>query len=237
MHTPRNLLRVVLVNSLLIAGTHHIAAAQRQTQPPPSVDSVLSLFERDAARRSRLGRGTDRVMDILQGSPPAARTDSLLNGLLRLATTGANEDVRASATIYFGSAGTRPRPVPIVAGLARIYHAPNGLRLQTLVIDQMTYQVDRTAAVSFLRAVAASPDSRAPHPVHGYSTHGEPRAWALARLAEMGTEGQSALRAMHRGGEARSPQARTILDGMAARGFPVVDARRLQAQRDSALRP
>jgi hypothetical protein len=80
--------------------------------------------------------------------------------------------------------------------------------------------------VALLRQIAAEPDESGPDPVHGYFSVGEPRADALARLAEMGEDGRAALQAMYRNGEGRSPQAKIILQQMAEREFPVTDMRR-----------
>jgi hypothetical protein len=93
--------------------------------------------------------------------------------------------------------------------------------------NTMPEQADRRAAAAFLRTVAAEADpTNDGSGPHGYFSVGDPRTEALSRLAEMGAEGRAVLQAMHRSGEARSPQARAILARMAQRGFPVIDARR-----------
>ncbi|MBB4637772.1 hypothetical protein [Longimicrobium terrae] len=195
-----------------------------------SVDSTLSVFKRDARQRVLVSRGADLVMGILQRPAAPARRDSLLNGLQRLALESDDPNVRLDATNYFGTAGSWRQRISIVEGLRRIYQSRDSLRLRSMVLDKMPQQADRAAAVGFLRSVAAEPDLNGTDPIHGLFTNGDRRTQALARLSEMGEDGAAALRAMHRSGEAKSPQAKIILNDMARRGFPVRDLRRALSQ-------
>lgn len=158
----------------------------------------------------------------------AARQDSLLNGLERFGLTSPDGVVRRRAVRLIARAGdVRPghTAIPgIVSRLRRIYLAQAEIdpaMVRSTIRALLPGQTERAAAVALLRAVAAEPDDRGPDPVHGYFSVGEPRADALAQLAKLGEEGRAALREMHRSGEAKSPQARIILDQMAREGFPV----------------
>jgi hypothetical protein len=196
------------------------------------VDSVLLHFERDASARVRNSAATGSATEIIY-LPRAytARQDSLVDGLERLALTSHNANVRSEAVALIAFAGTGGRTAPplpgIIPRLARIYPAWPGDIVQLHIRNSMPEQAERRAAAAFLRTLAIAPDpGNGGMGPHGYFAVGDPRAEALSRLAEMGAEGRAVLQAIHRSGEARSPQARAILARMAQRGFPVIDARR-----------
>lgn len=165
---------------------------------------------------------------MLRLSSSPAHRDSILNGLQRLALESEDMNVQLYATSYLGDAGGMIAGSSVVAQLRHIYQLRPLVRLT--VLDKMPLQQERAAAAAFLRTVAAEPDPNGPDPVHGYFSNGDLRIQALARLSEMGEDGAAALRAMHRSGEARSPQAKILLDDMARRGFPVRDLRRALSQ-------
>jgi hypothetical protein len=127
-------------------------------------------------------------------------------------------------------AGTTEIPSPIagvVDRLLRIYCGNTEWGVRNAILNVLPQQRDRRASAAFLRSIAAEADTTNRwQPVHGYFTQGDLRTAALARLSEMGDEGRAVLQAMHRSGEARSPQARIVLEDMARRGFPVIDVRR-----------
>lgn len=225
-----NLLLRAFLSAVLCGACLGTPLAAQHASSDWSVDSTLSVFAREARQRVLVSRGADMVMRILQSPASPARRDSLLNGLRRLALESDDANVRLDATNYFGEAGGWRQQISVMDGLQRIYQSRDSLRLRSMVLDKMPRQIDRAAAVVFLRTIAAQSDLNRPDPVHGYFTVGDLRIQALARLSEMGDEGAVALRAMHRSGEARSPQAKLILDDMARRGFPVRDLRRTLSQ-------
>jgi hypothetical protein len=227
MRTTDSLLRILLLPVLCGACIRAPLVAQR-SGGGGSVDSILSAFERDARERVSPSRARSELMQVLRLSPSSARRDSILDGLRRLALESEDVNVQRYSTSYLGDAGGMVAGSSVVAHLRRIYQVRPVVRLT--VLDKMPLQLDRSAAVAFLRSVAAGPDLNGPDPVHGHFSNGDPRTEALARLSEMGEDGAAALRAMHRSGEARSPQARIILDDMARRGFPVRDLRRALSQ-------
>ena len=192
------------------------------------VDSVLSRFEADVRANTANGVGENAVARIIDlASPYSARKDSLLNGLERLAVTHSDRYVRQAATLWIASAGEVGRTAPPVRGvwprLLRIYRSNTAWVVRSTILDQSPMLVERPSALALLRSVAAEQDTTTPMGPEGYFGFGDLRIAALSRLAEMGEEGRAVLQAMHRSGEARSPQARMILDDMARRGFPVRD--------------
>ena len=204
-----------------------------------AVDSVLFRFESEVRGHVMRSYGSEIVFRILElPDSYLARKDSLLDGLQHLALTNEDEDVRRRAAGWIAFAGESGRRSPPVAGvflrLVRIYRASDA-SVRLTVRNRLPLQADRKAAAAFLRSLAAEPDTTTRFGPEGYFAFGDPRAEALARLAEMGEEGRAVLQAMHRSGEARSPQARIILDDMARRGFPVRDIARMQQERDRAL--
>jgi hypothetical protein len=218
----------MMVGAAPLSGQSVISKRARSTP----LDSVLLHFERDVRARVINSPGSDLVFTII--SLPAAfapRRDSLLDGLERMALSSDNEHVRhvAAARIAFaGRVDETASPLPgIMARLTRIYHAHADPLVRISVRNSMPEQADRRAAAAFLRTVAAEADpTNDGSGPHGLFSVGDPRTEALSRLAEMGAEGRAVLQAMHRSGEARSPQARATLARMAQRGFPVIDARR-----------
>ena len=224
--------RLVLM-FLLVHGATALEAQGRRVITPHNwqIDSVIARFEADVRAGVVQSLGSDLVFDILD-LPGAytARKDSLLDGLERLATSG-DRTVRQTATFRIALAGETGRAAPPVPGvlprLLRIYRGSAPWLVRSAITDRMPMQADRRGAAAFLRSLAAEADStNTGMGPHGYFSHGDPRTEALARLAEMGEEGRAVLQAMHRGGEARSPQARVTLENMARRGFPVRDAAR-----------
>jgi hypothetical protein len=207
-----------------------------------AADSVIARFESDIRMHVVNSQGLDAVAGILMlPGVFAARQDSLLNGLERLAVTSNDSNVRRRAAYWIAFAGTGGRAVSPVKGvcsrLARIYRARDDAGVRLAIRNGMPLQAERRAAAAFLRSLAVEPDSSGGNGVEGYFSIGDPRTEALARLAEMGEEGRAVLQAMHRSGEARSPQARMILDDMARRGFPVRDIALMQQERDRARFP
>lgn len=229
MRTTAIAFRVLLV-PLLCGACIRAPLTAQATSKMVSVDSILSAFERDARTRASPSSALSDVREVLRQTAFPARGDSLLRGLQQLALQSADVNVQHYATSYLGDAGSESRRISIVEGLQRIYRVRNTPLIRLTVLDKMPLQQERAAAAAFLRSVAAEPDLNGPDPVHGYFTSGDPRTQALARLSEMGEEGAAALRAMHRSGGARSPQARIVLDDMARRGFPVRDLRRALSQ-------
>ncbi|HET7462277.1 MAG TPA: hypothetical protein VFJ82_13575 [Longimicrobium sp.] len=207
--------------------------AQQSAHPAVTwpIDSVLKRFERDKAAL-RSSPVPYEILDLPRSF--AARQDSLLDGLERLALDrGTNIDVRRSSVLVLATAGevrSGYAPLPgVMRRLARIYRAQplvDPSMLRAMIRAALPMQNERASAIALLREAASEPDDRGPDPVHGYFTVGEPRTDALAQLALMGEQGRAALEAMHRRGEARSPQARIILEQMAREGFPVTDAQR-----------
>lgn len=238
MHTPKipdtAAARPLLLTLLLLLGSAPVRAQGSRQDPVRGwpVDTLLVRFEREVRvndPRSFASQFIGAALDL--PAPYTSRQDSLLHGLERLALTSDNANVRQLATIKIATAGDigrTPARTGVLPRLLRIYRTDRSWIVRALIRDQLPRQAERRAAAAFLRSVAAEPDSSAGMGPHGYFSHGDPRIEALARLAEMGEEGRAVLQAMHRSGEARSPQARITLDGMARRGFPVRDAARRQ---------
>lgn len=118
-------------------------------------------------------------------------------------------------------------PSPALAGrVARIYAAnPERGAIGLGIRENMVLQAERRAAVEFLKQIAMQPDSRAPS---YHDDMANARTHAVTRLAEMGEDGRSALRELHRNPNALSGPVRTQLQWMASRNFPVRDAARTQ---------
>jgi hypothetical protein len=197
------------------------------------VDSVLARLEADVRANRVQGMGARVAYDVIYlPSAFAPRQDSLMDGLERLALTSDHDAVRREATSLIAFAGQVGRPSPPLRGvfprLLRIYRSNTAWLVRALIRDQMPEQAERRAAAAFLRSIATEADSNSGVAPHGYFAIGDPRTEAVARLAEMGEEGRSVLRAMHQNREARSPQVRIMLDDMARRGFPVRDIARRQ---------
>lgn len=217
----------LLLPSLLLLGCAPLRAQAGQTTSTRTwgVDSMLARFEHDVHTNAVQEVGVAQIMRLLRDpGASGARRDSLLNGMERLALTGRTRDIRHAGALYLAVAGTFDMPTPargVVARLVRTYRVQDDPAVRLTIRNQLPLQVERPAAAAFLRAIAAEPDSSSGRGPHGYFSHGDPRTEALARLAEMGEVGRAVLQAMHRSGEARSPQARITLDNMAQRGFPV----------------
>jgi len=197
------------------------------------VDTLLVRFEREV-RVNDTRRFASQFITAALRLPITykSRQDSLLTGLEQLALKSVDTKVQQAAALEIAAAGEigrGPPPIPnALPRLVRIYRRHDDPALRLTIRNQMPLQVERRAAAAFLRSIAAEPDTSAGTGPHGYFSHGDPRTEALARLAEMGEEGRAVLQAMHRSGEARSPQARIMLDNMARRGFPVRDLARSQ---------
>lgn len=239
MHTMKipapRWVRALRLAVLLLLGCApmHAQAVRTEHALTWPVDSVLARFETDIRTHVVQSVASEAVYDILDlSNSPPARKDSLIDGLERLALTSSFRNVRHIATARIAVAGQVGRPVAPRAGLLsrlqRIYWGNTAWLVRSTILDSMPLQAERRAAAAFLRSVAAEPDTSSAMGPHGYFSHGDLRTHALARLAEMGEEGRAVLQAMHRSREARSPQARLVLDDMARRGFPVRDIARRQ---------
>jgi len=213
-----------------------------QTGAPLPVDSIVAVFERETRAHVYTGDGVGLIVEVTNAPGRySARKDSLLNGLERLVDISPEKHVRSTAAqwiAFAGEAGRAAPPLPgIVRRLERIYrrHGNNqdtGVRIS--ILSSLPLQGERVAAAALLRSIAAQPDpSNNGTGPEGYFSVGDPRTEALAGLSKMGAEGRAVLQAMHRGGEAASPQARITLEYMAQRGFPVTDSveRRRAAER------
>jgi hypothetical protein len=225
-------MRLLLIQSVVLCfgatQVHTQLDLPGRTEP---ADSILARFEHDVRTHAVPALGPSLVSQALRDArAPLARRDSVLDGLESMALTSESRETRQAAALYLAVAGESERTPPmagIVERLLRIYRGNPTWLVRSTVMDQLPRQHERHAAAAFLRTVAAERDtSTRVSPVHGHFTQGDLRTAALARLAEMGDDGRAVLQAMHRNGEARSPQARIVLDDMARRGFPVIDVRR-----------
>jgi hypothetical protein len=221
------------VTGLCLMASSSLDAQASWTDRPRTwpVDSVLARFEAGERSRANPNGADDLVYGILYlPAAYSARKDSLLDGLERMALTSDADRVRQAATSFIAFAGQGGHIVPgggsVLARLLRIYRADSQAAVRFTIVNRLPLLTERRAAAAFLRTIAAEPDTTRGHPIHGHFSHGDLRIEALARLAEMGEEGRAVLQAMHGSGEARSPQARTILEHMARRGFPASDAAR-----------
>lgn len=201
-------------------------SAQIQARPPEShlpIREIIDRFERDTQTGALRNVGASLVNEAIRNRASPGRRDSLLSALERLALTHESLDVRHRATAYLATAGKHDTPFAaagVVPRLVRIYQANDAGVVRFAIRDVMPQQVEQRAAAAFLRSIAAEHD---PHWRHRVDDMGDHRLEALFGLARMGEEGRAALQAMHRSGEARSPQARQALEHMAQRGFPVRD--------------
>jgi hypothetical protein len=211
----------------LVMGAAGSAAAQAPGAP---IDSLVARCERELAARATVRPATLEILhELMQGSNGrASRRSALVPRLERLALLSANEYVQVGAVGLLAQAGSLRARVPapgVVPRLIGIYRVRSDFLVQLTILDELPYQSERAPAVAFLRALASEADPvplSVQRPEAGRS-HGDTRMLALGRLAQMGVEGQRALRAMHASGEARSPQARERLASLAAQGFPVRD--------------
>ena len=226
--SPRSLL-------LLLVGC---APLRAQTVTPDApfrlpVPEIVARFEMDTRARAVNNHGEAWVSMILQRPASPARRDSLLDALERLALASDDGRVQQVATSWIAAVGENGMrsPAPgVVPRLVRIYrhHGNEDNVVRSTIRRSLQQQEDRRAAAALLRSIAAEPD---PRPRLSDDPVPDPRLEALNSLAEMGEEGRAVLQAMHRSGEARSPQARQALEYMAGRGFPVRDVRRPRPQR------
>lgn len=228
------------------AGSVMLHAQARAPLVP--IDSILARFERETRTHDNTGIGVQLIVLTLTSGSYVARKDSLLRGLERLSDASTDKGVRAFAAQMIASAGEEGGagpPLPgIVQRLERIYHRHAGnddgdYGARLAIVSSLPLQGERAAAAALLRSIASEPDpgndGMGPH---GYFSIGDLRTEALWGLAAMGEEGRAVLQAMHRSGEAKSPQARVVLDSMARRGFPVTDAvERRKAANQQTLRP
>jgi hypothetical protein len=217
----------ILLVLLLALGPVPLLAQDQDAARIWPIDSVLARWEHDIRANVVPSLGSHLVFGILDlPQTYHARQDSLLDGLEHLALTSNNPIVRqraASRLAYAGAAERESPPLPrVMSRLVRLYWAQNDAGVRLAIRNRLPLQAERGAAAALLRAVAAEADPVALRP----DLIGDDRAEALARLSEMGEDGRAVLREMHRSGEARSPQARAILEDMARRGFPVRDIRR-----------
>jgi hypothetical protein len=225
----------LVVTGLCVLGSSPLNAQAFRTDPSRSwpVDTVLARFEAETRARAMPSPASDLVLAILDlPASYSTRKDSLLDGLERMALTSGDERVRQFATSCIAFAGQGERLAPprggVLTRLLRIYRADSPPLVRLTITNRLPLLTERREATAFLRTIAAEPDTSGGRGLHGHHSPGDRRIEALARLAEMGEEGRAVLQAMHRSGEARSPQARTILEHMARRGFPASDAARRQ---------
>jgi hypothetical protein len=219
--------RLFVIVLLVLSGAPASAQVSRDAARTWPIDSVLARYEHDIRANAVPSLGSNLVFDILDlPQRYRARQDSLLDRLEHLALTSESQTVRIEAAFrlaYAGETGRESPPLPrIMLRLARVYHALNDSGTRLAIRNSLPLQAERDAAIALLRSVAAEADTASFHT----DWHGDDRVEALVRLSEMGEEGRTVLREMHRSGEARSLQARTILEDMAQRGFPVRDIRR-----------
>lgn len=237
MHKPTALpIRLFQVSLTLLLMLAPVALPAQGTFADPvrtwPVDSILARFEADARARPPSSIGSALAAGVLSlPSPYASRRDSLLNGLERMALLSDDQRVRHWAASELAFSGTVGRPEPPLPGvlrrLVRIYRARPDPVVRIAIRRSLPEQAERSAALTLLRGIAATPDTLR----HVVDHVGDERLEALDRLAEMGEEGRAVLQTMHRNREARSPQGQARLEEMARRGFPVRDLARERQRR------
>jgi hypothetical protein len=96
--------------------------------------------------------------------------------------------------------------------------------MRTHIVTLMPMQAERRDAATFLADVAQE-SAPSPRPVEsgvmltGEDGDGPLQFRAIVRLAELGIDGEDALRALYAQGTVQEPRARAFLDGVARRGF------------------
>lgn len=177
-----------------------------------SIAEVLEQFALDARSRGLEPSewGESVAMSILTqwGEIAPARTDSLLDGLERLALAGSNEYVRQSAasTILF-SVPERPGTA---ARLLRIYRrSPDPLVRSTIASASIRLR-ERALLIPLLKELATQDESN--------EDFTEASWVAVSVLLHMDEEGRQALRELHASGRARG-KGRAQLDRIARHDF------------------
>jgi len=116
----------------------------------------------------------------------------------------------------------------IVARVARVYRESRDNGVRRLILRWMPYQAERTEAVAFLEEAAQeAPRESPPSPPpsegvivgsDGFLLEAGP-TMVVSVLADMGPEGQTALRRLHANGTVRDSWARAALEKLASQGF------------------
>lgn len=196
----------------------------RYTPRTVPIDTLIAELERSAGNG---GVGSYRAVLITSvlsdRSVSSARRDSLLSRLESVALSGRDEMARLLATGYVAFAGTssNSESVASIHRLSRMYEraADRGVRIS--IINSMVTQIDRPAAVAFLRTIATQPDPATPRTMEVYVDDGgsDLRIRAIQQLAQMPPDGPAALRTMHRNREVPGAAPRQLLEALASRGF------------------
>jgi hypothetical protein len=191
--------------------------AQKPYRVTRTPGELISAFAREYQTPSgpTSGAGLD-IAHVLTypDQYPAADLESFLAGLEQVALTGDSSRLRASAAFSLSLPGSRRKPHPVPATMARlerIYYASKDPAVRGVVVTAMADQAERQEALRFLErlAVQEKPDFPAA------------ASRALATLVAMDAEGRVVLKRLHESGAVREPEARHQLTLLASRGYRI----------------
>jgi hypothetical protein len=184
------------------------AAYAQRAGSGQSVASLLQAFEREIGRTDGRGRTPSGITHMLvePGAAPAARLDSLFNGLEALAVRSSNDRVAIMAVISMASAGTRDSggaQPGMVARLERIHQTAATKVARIAALERLPFQADTGAAVRAIERAAVRRTAEQAYP-------GSARE-AVALLRELGPAGEAALRRLQQTAGVQDCDARAEL--------------------------
>lgn len=194
---------------LFFASSSVAAQSRRDRTNSPSAQQILESFE----RVWRGERGSLNPMSSVLTDPssfPAAKVDSLLNGLEMLAMSASEQRVQIMALSWLAGAG-RGGVSPVIPGiagrLARVYDRAASVQVRRSALRQLGSQADQESAARILRNIAQqdSASQRAPNAAHD----------AIWGLTELGAPGTAVLRDLHSRRLLRDPEARSAIQQVA----------------------
>lgn len=203
---------VLFTVSLLSLGCAPVAPLSAQTELP-SVSAMLEAFEAGAERGLTFPSPDDPVGSGVVGTLtqpdrfPAARVDSIQDGLERLASDAVGSATRSQATRILSITARfadDDSAVEAVRRLDRIYrraHARGDLGVQRIILLTMPQQPAQDEALAFLESVGAEDDRTQ-------------ALMALTGLSQMGPRGVEALNRLDSAGSVANPSAREALRRM-----------------------
>lgn len=147
---------------------------------------------------------------------PAARVDSILDGLQSLVLNSSSSGTRLASVYWLSVAGSSGSASPVdgvVRRLDEVYRRSESRQIRVAVANTLLSQNDAAAAVRVMEYIASEDRPEE----HGSEA---PAAYAAVQgLLHMGSEGVAALRRLHAVDAVRNPFARSRLDRIAEDGF------------------
>lgn len=178
-------------------------SAQSKTLPRlpiKSASTMLAQLEKSGVNSGPSGAVLGVVLQEQQ-QYPRTTIDSIVTGLERIALKSNSRDARQSAASALASAGSANQPIDrALDRVVNIYSQSDDPVVRLTILNQMSRQKDRRAAIAFLKKVAVEGPKQQDYP-HASLT-------AVSELAHMGAEGRAALTELRTAGAITDSRAR-----------------------------